>query len=87
MSSYHYVYTKEGITDAIGLKSVSQINKYKRDAIKAGYIPSKTMGGTEYFDFDQITQFGHAENFLSNEIEKQIEGSEAEALQLKLVFK
>lgn len=55
---FHYVYSREGIINALDLRSYSDVEKKKKVAIKKGFIPSKVLDGIEYFDFDQLSQIG-----------------------------
>ena len=43
----HYVYSKQGAANALGLSSINQVNRYKKNAIQAGKIPCKIIGGIE----------------------------------------
>ena len=52
----HYIYTKEGVQDFLGLKNTKEVRRYKQNAIKAGYKPSKIIGGVEMFDIDILLQ-------------------------------
>jgi len=85
--SKHYVHTKDGACQAIGLNTNSELARYKRNAIQEGYEPSKVIGGTEYFDIEQLLQNGDAEHFLEKQIEKQIKDAKNNSIQLTLVFK
>lgn len=54
----HYVYSLDGIMAALELNSKDQVKRRKQSAIKEGYVPSKIMGGIEYFDYDQMEKEG-----------------------------
>ncbi len=85
---FHYIYTAEGIQDALGLSNLSEVGKKKKVAIGLGYEPSKILNGTEYFDYGQITRSGPAVNHLKLKSQKQIaEINEGENLQLVLFQK
>ena len=56
----HYVFTKEGAAQILGLKNIKQIERYRKKAIENGLIPSKTIGGLEMFDIDIL--LGNAPN-------------------------
>lgn len=88
MITFHYIYTAEGIQEALGLTHLSEVGRKKKVAIKLGYEPSKIINGMEYFDYGQITQDGPAVNLLQIEIDEQInEAKEGENLQLVLFEK
>ena len=83
----HYIYTKRGATDALGLSNTNDLNYYIKKAKIAGVEPSKTIGGVEYFDVD-ILQNTPSNNYLKNIkqfVKKQIEKRKNEKhLQLQL---
>jgi hypothetical protein len=46
----HYIHDRYGVAIALGLSNVSQVKRYKNNALKAGLQPSKVIGGVELFD-------------------------------------
>lgn len=54
----HYIYTIEGIMEALQLNSRNQVERRKKAAIKEGYLPSKIICGIEYFDYGQLEKEG-----------------------------
>jgi len=52
----HYIYSKEGVQEFLGLKTLKEVNRYKRNAIEAGKVPCKILGGIEMFDIDILLQ-------------------------------
>jgi len=83
----HYVYTKEGAVEALGLKDVKSLNYYIKKAKAAGINPSKITGGVEYFDVD-ILQNAPSDNYIKNIkqfVKKQMEKRKrGQHLQLRL---
>lgn len=58
----HYIYTIEGIKNALELKTNEQVKRRKKTAIKEGFVPSKIIGGVEYFDYAQLEMMGEPLN-------------------------
>lgn len=83
----HYIYTKEGAANALGLSNINNLNYYIKKAQEAGAEPSKIMGGVEYFDVD-ILKKPPSDNYIKNFkqfIEKQIKKRKrGKHLQLRL---
>jgi len=50
----HYVHSKEGAQMALELTTLKEVDYYIRKAKKANKIPSKIIGGTEYFDIEVL---------------------------------
>lgn len=72
----HYIYTKEGAVDALGLRDVKALRYYIKKAKAAGVEPSKRIGGVEYFDIDILLNTP-SYNYLKNIkklVKKQMEG-------------
>lgn len=61
----HYVYNKQGAANALGLSSINEINRYKNNAISAGKIPCKNIGGVEMYDID-ILLYKSKKRIISN---------------------
>lgn len=87
----HFIYTREGVAEALGLKKMSSINRYIKKAKKLGVKPSKNIGGIEYFDIDLLKNPPKQKNKknlnLEKFIEKQIkERKRKKPLQLRFFF-
>jgi len=70
----HYMFTREGATQMLGLKNPKQIERYRKNAIDKGLVPSKLVGGIELFDIDIL--LGNAPNISYYDMgytDKQIE--------------
>ncbi len=85
--SSHYVCTKEGISNVLGLSSVTEVARYERTAKKEGFIPFIICDGIRYYDYDQLLRQGDAPNFLAKAIEEQIKEAHEKHVQLTLDFK
>jgi len=48
----HYIFTKEGVMQELGLKNISEVARYIKSAKAKGLVPSKIVGGVEMFDID-----------------------------------
>jgi len=84
----HFIYTREGAAQALGLRNVSGLSYYIKKAKAAGEEPSKIIGGVEYFDLD-ILENAPVDNYFNNIkmfIKKQMENRKntKKHLQLKL---
>jgi len=83
----HFVYTKEGAADVLGLGNVNSLLYYIKKAKAAGVEPSKTIGGIEYYDVDILLNTP-SDNYLKNIkqfVKKQMEGRKrGKHLQLQL---
>ena len=64
MCKPHYIYTKEGASEALNYKTVAQINAPIRKAMSLGLQVCKTRCGVEYFDIEMIK---HPEDYLPEE--------------------
>ena len=87
----HFVYTKEGAAEALGLKKMSSISRYIKKATTLGVKPSKNIGGSEYFDIDLLKNPPKQQNKenlnLEKFVEKQIkERKRNKTLQLRFFF-
>ena len=83
----HFVYTKEGAANTLGLSSVNSLLYYIKKAKTVGIEPSRTIGGIEYFDVDILLNTP-SDNYLKNIkqfVKKQMEGHKrGKHLQLQL---
>ena len=85
----HFVYTREGVARAMGLRSVNGLGYHIKKAKQLGVNPSKIIGGVEYFDIDIVED---PESFATEEklrevrefVEKQIREHPNQRLQLSL---
>lgn len=50
----HYLYTKEGVAEVLGLKDIRKVNRLVEKVKNLGINASKKKGGTEYFDIDAL---------------------------------
>jgi len=50
----HFIFTKEGVQDALGLSSLTAVDYYIKKAKKKGFKPSRIIGGSELFDIDML---------------------------------
>jgi hypothetical protein len=62
----HYVYSKQGAANALGLSSINQVDRYKKNAIQAGKIPCKIIGGIEMYDIDILRYKSKTKRITSN---------------------
>jgi len=84
----HYIYTKGGAAEAIGLRNAKALNNRIKRAKAAGCEPSKIIGGIEYFDMDLLLNPPTNDKYINNIkafIEKQMKNRKGKKpLQLKL---
>ncbi len=62
----HYVYSKQGAANALGLSSINQVDRYKKNAIQAGKIPCTIIGGIEMYDIDILRYKSKTKRITSN---------------------
>jgi len=48
----HYIFTKEGVMEELGLKNIREVTRYSKNARAKGLVPSKIVGGVEMYDID-----------------------------------
>ena len=84
----HYIYTKGGAAEAIGLRNAKALNNRIKRAKAAGCEPSKIIGGIEYFDMDLLLNPPTNDKYINNIkafVEKQMRKRKKGAhLQLRL---
>jgi len=69
----HYIYTKEGAAEAMGLRKSMELNYYIKKAKRVGLEPSKMLGGIEYFDLEMLVNpLRYAAQKQKREIEQNI---------------
>jgi len=62
----HYLFNKDGVVSALGLRDASDLGYYLKRAKKFGIEVSKKVGGVELFDIDALMYPSEYKNEAAN---------------------
>ena len=69
----HYVYTKKGAAEAMGLRRAKEVDYYAKKAKRFGLKPSKMLGSIEYYDLEMLQNpISYAVRKQKKEIEESV---------------